>query len=455
MRNLQNRLLRAPSIDEVASEPARPLQTYFFFFLIMIYLFSIVIEGPLRYVLVYFEEPQLIYLRDLIQISIILMFFIRYILLGTFPYILIYLTIILLFHSVIGYYYMGNLIMIAFGWKIMLNVIFGVIAYHIIGLRNKNVVRYFIVFLFIGLVGIFMNYFIVFPWEGLEYNVGSYAIEGTRSWQTWGLGEEVKRISGFAKLSIDAAIQVTLFTIFVIPFLKKNWIKAIIWLLLSVAILLTTTKGLMINYICLSIFFIFYSLLPNQRNLYQRFLLVAIIAACTVPFIYNLLGINDIKDSTVYALLASFMDRSENIWPDAFDMVKQGGNFFLGRGLGSLGGAQLYFETKNYNPGDNIFVFAYVYFGVFSILYFYYIYYKSKTINFATDLQYYLIILTIFIYGMVVNIFEGLIPDFFLGMALGHITNDKKSRIFSFKMVQRRGKSSPKKGASPLAPNLT
>jgi hypothetical protein len=155
-------------------------------------------------------------------------------------------------------------------------------------------------------------------------------------------------------------------------------------------------------------------------------LFLAIIAACTIPFFAYLLGFGEVKDSTVFTLLSSFMVRVEHFWPDAWDQLINKGNLILGRGMGGIGVPQMFFEPHEYNSVDNIFIYAYIYFGIFSLIYFYYIYVKSKVLNYHNDLCYYLILLTVFIYGTIQSIFESVILNFFFGMALGYITENKK-----------------------------
>ena len=427
MITTQNHLLEAPTPDSL-SPPIRPLGSYFFFLLIMLYLATMVCEGPLRYFLFNLYLEELLYIRELIPIIIIMLVIIRLGYQGVIVRLLVFLFIIFIFHSIVGYYYLDNYLMIAFGWKIMLSMVFGVAAYPIISLRITSTVRYFCFFLIVALAGVLINFFVEFPWEGLTYSIADQVIEGVKSWHAWGIEGLVKRISGFTRASYDAAIQLLLLGIFVLPYLKRFWIKAILWMLIGVAIIMTNSKGMIVSFGCLSIFFMIFKILPTQRDLYQKLLLYAIISACVIPLFSNFMQFGDIKDYAIFANLASFMDRTQSTWPDAFDLVTQSGNLVLGRGMGGLGQSQAFFESHNLNPGDNIFVYAYVYFGVFSILYFYYIYHKTKTINLNTHLQYYLIILVAFIFGIIASVFESPFFNFFLGLALGHIIAYEASR---------------------------
>jgi hypothetical protein len=426
MINTPRHLSNPPTVDSTVDAPVNPLQSYFFFFLVMVLLLSMVCDAPVRYLLFNYGMQQLIYVRELIIIIIVLLYVSRSIFLGMFPIILAYLFIIFVFHSIIGYYYIENSLMIAFGWRIFLPMVFGIIFYQIGSLRMTSVIRYFTIFLVIGLAGIFINYFIDFPWEGLQYNVGSYVIEGVKEGKGWGLGEEVKRIAGFSRSSHDAAIQVTMFAIFVVPNLKYSWAKVILWLVLPLAIVITNTKGLLVTYACLSIILIIYWALPNHRKLYRRILLGSIIIACALPFLYDIFGLNKMSDFTLYVWIKSFLIRAEQFWPDAIQQLSDKGNFILGRGMGGIGASQLFFEPNDYNSVDNIFVYAYIYFGLFSLVYFYYIYAKSKIINYNNDFFYYLILLAVFIYGMIQSVVENGIINFFFGMALGYITENKK-----------------------------
>jgi len=68
----QNRALAAPTHDLAPPSPIRPLRSYFFFLLIMIYLATMISEGPLRYLLFNLYLEEFLYIRELIPIIIIL-----------------------------------------------------------------------------------------------------------------------------------------------------------------------------------------------------------------------------------------------------------------------------------------------------------------------------------------------------------------------------------------------
>jgi hypothetical protein len=106
--------------------------------------------------------------------------------------------------------------MILFAWKTYLLLFIGILYSHLFFTELRLTVRIFSTLLICAIIGVVINYFLEFPWEGLEYRLGGMDIEGVRSWMEL-IG--VKRLSGFARSSYDAAVQILLLVIFLI-FLK-------------------------------------------------------------------------------------------------------------------------------------------------------------------------------------------------------------------------------------------
>jgi hypothetical protein len=69
-----------------------------------------------------------------------------------------------------------------------------------------------------------------------------------------------------------------------------------------------------------------------------------------------------------HALFASFGARLNWMWPDSFDLISKPWQWIIGRGLGGIGVAQLYFEPGSHKAADNLFVYLCVDFGLVSAL---------------------------------------------------------------------------------------
>jgi len=92
--------------------------------------------------------------------------------------------------------------------------------------------------------------------------------------------------------------------------------------------------------------------------------------------------------------------------------------------MGGIGISQKIYENDLYSPADNMFVYLYVTFGIFSLLIYYYI---IKFINKANlknenyDIYIYNVLFIIFAYGIVSNILEEPILCILFGSCIGYI----------------------------------
>ena len=74
---------------------------------------------------------------------------------------------------------------------------------------QKNNIRFDIIFRIvvpIVVMGIFLDKYLTFPWEGLGYQLGEYEVKVNRQWETFGM----ERLSGFQRASYDSAIILTI-----------------------------------------------------------------------------------------------------------------------------------------------------------------------------------------------------------------------------------------------------
>ena len=95
----------------------------------------------------------------------------------------------------------------------------------------------------------------------------------------------------------------------------------------------------------------------------------------------------------------------------------------MGRGLGGIGSSQSNYELNLYSPADNMFVYLYVTFGIFSILIYYYIIHCINKMNLKNKNNYeyiiYNILLIICSYGIVCNILEEPLLCILFGGSIG------------------------------------
>jgi hypothetical protein len=389
--------------------------TSIIYFGTLIYIATAIFEGPLRFLLHTIGIDYLLYLRDIF--IFIAVFYYCALALQEFKINKIFLVtiFIMIFHSIIALFYLNNYLMILFAWKIYLPICFGILYGNLLFDNIKTTKRVFIFFLLSAILGVTLNFFKPFPWEGLEYSVAGVDIEGVRAWTMYG----IKRLSGFSRASFDAAIQILLLVIFIICYIKNKYCKILLWLLAGPAILLTTTKGILSVYILITLFFIVYRYMPNYFKIYQKLLLIlCVIGIILPPISYYIPRAYDLP-----LMISSFFERIFIGWPDAFQLVRDHGNLLLGRGFGGMGTSQFYFEPQKFNPGDSIYLLAYGNFGLLSIVYFLYIAVIGQSINLKTELFYYLFLLSFFAYGITTSCIENSLFSLFLGTYLGYMHN--------------------------------
>ena len=394
-------------------------------FAIIAYITTFVIEAPLRFVLSGLDLALLIYVRDLLLIAVMLAVLAQHAFKGWLEPAFWLIAGILSFHALIAFYHELSLFQIMFGLKMYLPMLFIALVYSSLqGQLGQLRVPVFILFL-LACSGVYINSVVAYPWEGLRYIVAGAEIEGNRQWFTTGIA--LKRIAGFTRTSFEAAVQVLILGGFLVAFLRAPVLKVVVWLMAGVAIVLTTTKGILLAYLVVTVFLIVKNMVPNVGNWYQKALVVPASILVLMPVFPTLIPISiNWFDATQRFLFSSFIARMESTWPGAFGLLNQNASEIVGRGVGGIGTAQKVFEPLLYNPGDNLFVYLYVSFGVFSIGYLLYFMAKLRYLKFQesrADLFIYMVIVSVLIFGLTANVIDSGVLCLFLGMAVAHLIN--------------------------------
>ena len=195
----------------------------FTYYGILLYIFSIVFEGPIRFILYNLGIAYLLYIRDLFIILVIAVYISQSLMTYRINRTFLIVIFIFIFHSIVALFYVNNYLMPLFAWKTYLLLFFGILYGHLFFTKLRLTVRIFSILLICAVIGVVINYFIEFPWEGLEYSLGGLDIEAVRSWMDM-FG--IKRLSGFARASYDAAIQILLLALFLFCHLKNNFLRS-------------------------------------------------------------------------------------------------------------------------------------------------------------------------------------------------------------------------------------
>ncbi len=388
------------------------------FYGLILYLLSIIIEGPIRYILNSVGADFIIYCRDILILLIILSYILKSLILGKINKLILITIFLLLFHVIVGLFYLENIMQVLFGIKIMMPLIAGMLVYPVFSSRPKTIRYLFLIFFCISVLGVFLNIFKEFPWEGMAYQIAGQGIRGTEAWSMLG----IKRIAGFSRTNFEVSLEIIILSFYLITHIERKLITVPLWLLAGAAIMVTTAKGIIISYLITTVFLIVYAIIPNLYNYYQKSLIVPISIMILLPIGAYASVYSGFIENFKNIYLRSFLERIEDTWPNTFDMVQKHGDLFLGIGVGGIGQSQSHFENLNYySPGDNLFVYVYVFFGIMSIFYMLYFYKLSQNIDLKDGIFYYLCLLLFCCNGIIQNVIESAFSMIFLGLSLRYI----------------------------------
>lgn len=393
--------------------------TYLIFF--YIYLLTYIFDGLLRYYIHNLGHPEIIYLRDLFLIFGIIIFFLttkRY----KTKFILKIVTVVFIWF-LIGYFNLG-LLQALFGVKIIIPLIFGIILYNSIFNKKYDEInkRIFLILLVVVYLGIYLDFIGLSFWEGYNYILGDFQIEANRDWSYFGFN----RLSGFARVSFDASIQIVFLTVSLIYYIKSRLFSIIIFLISLFFIFLTTTKGALLALFFLGLLLLIFDFRKNYKVL-SVFVFLLLISPILLYLSISLLEWLLSYSYETMIFFASLYARMDYTWTESFKLLDN--NFYyliFGRGLGGIGTAQKYFETYFYNPGDNLVIYLIIQFGV--IFTFISVIYLSKLLKRLSTLSnltpYYLLIIITF-YGVISNTFENPLLAISLGLILAAANSDE------------------------------
>ncbi|CAM8643033.1 hypothetical protein MCEMIEM13_00623 [Comamonadaceae bacterium] len=354
--------LRASVIGAAGGRAETDYVNGFIFWSLVLYMSTLVYEGPLRYVLSTLGLGTFIYLRDALSAMVIS--------LGVFQAVKInrniYDPLIIVIYTLLVWALLGLLIHdvtlfpTLFGLKILSVFLLGMSsakAVEIYESRFRLTIYFFVV---TTILGVITNYILgKLPWEGLTYETSFGVVSTTKEW--WTEGE--RRLPGFARASFDAAMIIGLGAAYLIS--RLSYTKFLIFIAISfVGIYLTTTKGMLL---ALALVFAWRSIPgASLRRYLGTALCFAILVgmiilpamSCALNFSYELMH-------DVPKILSSFAERIVSMWPKSCSILVTPYSWFIGAGIGSIGVPQQYSNlTSGYSAADNLFVYLYVMGGI-------------------------------------------------------------------------------------------
>ncbi len=275
-------------------------------------------------------------------------------------------------------------------------------------------------FWLICLGGVITNSLVDYPWEGFAYSVGDVDVEGAREWYATGGG---KRIAGLARASFDAGVHVLILSLLLAIETRSRLVAIAVWALGAYAVVLTTSKGVLIVFLVLTPYVAARRWIPEPA---LRALPVVIGGiGMLLPLAALLFDVRfDVRDEALANITFSFVDRLQNMWPEAWLLLHEHGHMLFGRGIGGIGTAQTYFEPGRFNAADNLFMYWWVVFGWAIFPLFLGTLLRSVLLrphHDATDRRVYVLWLAALTYGMTTNIVENAMFAAFCGLAIRHV----------------------------------
>jgi hypothetical protein len=235
----------------------------------------------------------------------------------------------------------------------------------------RDLARYktmFLILYFIVIFGIVLNYFHNVPWSGAGFRLAGQHIVSSRAWTALG----ITRIGGFGRASFSAASQALILAIFITQQTRRKTFARLIWLTTGIALTVTTSKGVILAYLVLSIYFLLRTATMHTNHLVRHlnlivfniFIVLVFFAIVAVP-ISTIFQHYQVDSNTFLGrlLFQSSEQRLAISWPAAFALLKSNTAVLFGNGLGGMGVAQQFFDLPDYNAGDNLFVFLTVQYG--------------------------------------------------------------------------------------------
>lgn len=392
-----------------------------FFGISALFLWSLVLQAPLRYGFAQLHLDMLIYLpKLLLLVTVVLLPLLRS--RASPPALMV--TGLVGAYLVWGAMNLSSPAQAAFGLWVLVPLLFGVWVGNVTP-QLEQWRRLFAVLFVAVVAGVFLNLFIHYPWSGQIVNIAGKSFAISREWGTFG---GFDRYSGFASVSFNAASQLLLLSVIFVALLKRNNVKLLVWFIAGAGIALTTSKGPMGAWLLVSVYFYGGKLL--RWPWYWRQLWLGVLTLIFLSMILLPLSTLCIRyHPNLHGFISNFIFKSfglrlDETWPGSLHLLNLEGayHWLVGRGLGGIGSAQKYFEMAHFWPADNLFVYVTVLVGLpMSLFLFVSLWWRIVVFVSSKDapVWYLPFFLALIAYGVVINVIEEPALAFFLGLALG------------------------------------
>lgn len=382
-----------------------------------LYLFIYAFESPVRYLLYLAGKDSLILLRDgLILVPIAVLVAVQAARLKLHPAVTLF-AILIAFHGLVLFGTIGSLEAVAYGGKILVNLLFGFLAAGLLAAPSGRMRKLFLLLWCATLAGVLLDkFFVTFPWVGIKTIVGDLTVDVSKDWQIQ--DSLSRRVAGFARSSICVAVLVPVLAIPLMSTMRRWLPRAAIGLVSIAAVFLTTQKGSLIAFLPISLILMLRP--PRERVLLQIFFVLNLTLMAGLPLMTA--GWHVDHGSGVFSTESLYL-RIADTWPRAWHWITHHQMTFLGVGLGGIGGPQRLYAPDDFNPADNFFILLYAYFGLFALVYIglmAWLVLRPRATEDRPEENGALALVTFaFGYGAVLSVVEDQAASLFLGAALG------------------------------------
>lgn len=383
------------------------------------------LDGAARYYLAGYGLPYLIYIPTVLMVLYVV---IRFLSDQSREPRLISLVLVVLFlaSGIIGFLNSGNLKQTLFALYVFVPFLFGYQTGDLL-FKSKLVKMAFVGFVILFAFGVLYEVGRELPWKGFSYEVGGVELQGSRLWGSVGLN----RYSGFGRYSFAIASLLMTFLIVLYQRIHPK-LYFLLFVIGGVAVVLTTTKAAILALLLLLVLIAFikplsalFYHLSIKLGLILTFVIGTALPVSTLWVTYNL----NLDNFVMRVVFLSFDMRLNIVWPKGMETFQHLGDFLLGRGAGQMGVAQMIYDSGNYHPGDNMYLYVLVVLGLpFLLLLFFLLYRLFKLNGTRGYVNYLFMALFIFVYGVFANVMESAVLSYFLGSLIAVAFREKHTK---------------------------
>src|SRR5690554_3817271 len=383
------------------------------------------LDGVLRYVLGSYGLSFLVYLPTALMVVFVVLHFLAHQRRDP-QWISVVLLTLFGVSGIMGFLNSGSLAQTLFALYVFFPFFFGFQTGDLL-FTSKLVKRALVFLTLLFAFGVFLEMGRELPWKGFSYEIGGMQVQGSRIWSSLGL----ERLSGFSRFSFSIAILCMAFLV-VLYGRVKPFLYFVLFVVGGAAIVLTTTKGVVLVMLLMVFLWVFVKPLSGllyhlglKWGLVLTFVVGLILPVSTYWVVYSL-NLDDLISRIVFL---SFEMRLGIVWPHAMESFTHFGDFIVGRGAGQMGVAQMMYDHANYNPGDNMYLYLLVVFGLPSLLLLALFLYRLFKLNGTRGYVNYLFMaLFIFVYGIFANVMESAVLSYFLGSLIAVAFREKHTK---------------------------